>query len=236
METGPQADATDRNPTDAIMIELLLRFARLMEAQLIDLQQSVRVFVANMNAAIEKLDEKVTEEGTQAQRIYESIFSETAGEAQILNERAASRVDDIIAELLSQAGADSGISEDLKNSFTLDASKAATVAAQEARDDVWAKISKKLESITRLEERLRPHVFTLVQCLIFEDIQSQRLDHLLRSYKMLNDRVTRHIHMHSLPQGEASSFTKEFLKKVRDMYTMDEERHVFDSIFPNVGK
>jgi hypothetical protein len=230
METkrSDEAEVQSRQ-TDLFMIELLHSYAVLMEYQLMDLQLAVRKFVETMNDALMKLDGMVTEEGKHAQNLFESVFAQAQNEASVLNSRAANRVDDIITELLSQ---DSSVevNEDLLNSLGSDTMEE---GSQDAKDAVWSKMSKKLESVARLEERLRPHVYNLIQCLNFEDIQTQRLDHLLSGYKILNKALMAYLKEGEgvLPSGHVKTFANEFLKKVRGMYTMEEERVVFDEVF-----
>ncbi len=225
---------TGRSTADAVLIELLIKHNVLMEEQLRDLQGQVRQFVEQMNAATMKLDASVTEEGLTANAMYESIYEESQKESQVLNERAAARVDDLIAQALSSAGADANISQDLLNSINTNSDEKEQIAKEqiEAHDQVWSKISKKLESVTRLEERLRPHVFKIIECLNFEDIQSQRLQHVLQSSQQLNEGIKRYLQAgHTLSESELKLFANNFLIQVRKSYTTEEERHIFDNIF-----
>jgi hypothetical protein len=105
-------------------------------------------------------------------------------------------------------------------------------AEKEAHDEVWSKISKKLESVTRLEERLRPHVFKIIECLNFEDIQSQKLEHLVFGYKLLNNHTSRYLaEGQHIDETSIRAFANDFLIQVRKAYSTEEERRIFDQVF-----
>jgi hypothetical protein len=233
-DSAKPATHPGRSAADEILIDLLLKHACLMELQIQDLKGQVRQFVDQMNVAIMKLDSSVTEEGLQANQLYESVYEESQQESKLMNERAAARVDDLLAEALKEAGMDSPVSADLLASLN---SKSETddhngIQDKEAHDEVWSKISKKLESVTRLEERLRPHVFKIIECLNFEDIQSQKLEHLVFGYKLLNTHTSRYLaSSQGMDDAALRAFANDFLMQVRKSYSTEEERHIFDQVF-----
>lgn len=235
----PQTPVVQR-AADAQMVELLSRYGILMEHLLRDLQEEVRNFVAQMNNATVRLDNQVTEEGERARNLFESIFEESQKESQVLNDRAAARVEDIMSELIA-TGEAGDINEGLKNTIL---SKFQSEPEEEgalpegARDSVWSKVSKNLESVARLEERLRPQVYSIIECLGFEDIQAQRLDHLLTGFKELNNAVAQYLQEgeSALEGGAFPSFANAFLNRVRARYTMESERVLFDRIFKPINR
>jgi hypothetical protein len=208
-----------------LLVEVLFHFSILMEYQLIDLQANVRSFVEAMSDAIQKMDHLVVEEGREAQEIFENLFVKTnqegglgGDEAVTLNQRANARADSIFAEALGQKLADS--------------------QKEGSTGHLWSDISKKFESVSRLEERLRPQVYTMIQSLNFEDIQTQRIEHALMAQKALNEGI-----VHFLKKGlqncsmeEILVFSQKLVKETRQSYTMADERHVFDQIFYEVKK
>lgn len=232
-------DIANHRTADAQMVELLSRYALLMEQLLLDLQMEVRSFVARMNDATVRLDGQVTEEGERARSLFESIFEETQKESHVLNSRAAARVDDIMSELLESGGVD-GVSEELKSTLVNKICEASEdeMVEQHAQDSVWSKVSKSLESVARLEERLRPQVYSIIECLGFEDIQTQRLDHLLSGFKELNGAVSNYLKEGEsvLEGGTFPTFANNFLNRIRGRYTMESERNLFDSVFKPIAR
>lgn len=94
-------------------------------------------------------------------------------------------------------------------------------------------VRAQLVRMKELDERLRPSLYTIIECLNFEDIQSQRIEHLVNSFKLLNQGI-----MEKLETGLANqqredilAFARRMANLTRAMYTMPEERDIFDQVF-----
>ena len=222
--------------SEQMLMQLLFHFSILMEYQLIDLQSNVRSFVEAMSNAIQKMDGLVVEEGQSAQEIYESLFSKVGTEATALNQRANFRADDIFAEAIAQQNPK--IAEILKNNEKNESAKDELVAATNAFDKIWSEISKRFESVCRLEERLRPQVYTMIQSLNFEDIQTQRIEHALTAQKKLNEGMMRFLKkgIQNCDIQEILDFANTLVKETNASYTMIDERKVFDQVFFDKNK
>lgn len=207
---------------EQMITQLLFHFSVLMEYQLIDLQSNVRAFVEAMSEAIQKMDTLVVEEGQSAQEIYESLFSKAGSEATALNQRANFRADDIFAEASGQQ----------KNNAS-ENSHATSGAPSNAFDKIWSEISKRIESVSRLEERLRPQVYTMIQSLNFEDIQTQRIEHALAAQRKLNEGMIKFLKkgIQNCDLKEVLEFSTNLVKETKASYTMSDERRVFEQVF-----
>jgi hypothetical protein len=218
--------------SEQMLMQLLFHFSILMEYQLIDLQSNVRSFVEAMSDAIQKMDSLVVEEGRSAQEIYESLFNKSTGtEATALNQRANFRADDIFAEASGQLNPK--LVEIIQNTVKTEDGKQEGESGSNAFDKIWSEISKRFESVCRLEERLRPQVYTMIQSLNFEDIQTQRIEHALTAQKKLNEGM-----MKFLKQGiqncnlqDVLDFSNNLVKETKASYTMSDERRVFEQVF-----
>lgn len=208
--------------SEQMLMQLLFHFSILMEYQLIDLQSNVRAFVEAMTEAIQKMDNLVVEEGQQATEIYENLFSKAESEAQALNQRANFRADDIFAEAAGQE----------KNTNPAQNVKTDATDAN-ALDKIWSEISKRIESVSRLEERLRPQVYTMIQSLNFEDIQTQRIEHALNAQKKLNEGIIKFLKkgIQNCDLKEVLDFANNLVKETKASYTMVDERKVFEQVF-----
>ncbi|MGY3802641.1 hypothetical protein ACWNT8_01025 [Pigmentibacter ruber] len=209
---------------EQMLMQLLFHFSILMEYQLIDLQSNVRSFVEAMSEAIQKMDNLVVEEGQQANEIYENLFSKAESEAQALNQRANFRADDIFAEASGQDKAASQAQTQSTKTSTTDSN---------AFDKIWSEISKRIESVSRLEERLRPQVYTMIQSLNFEDIQTQRIEHALNAQKKLNEGMIKFLKkgIQNCDLKEVLDFANNLVKETKASYTMVDERKVFEQVF-----
>ncbi|WP_158999239.1 hypothetical protein [Pigmentibacter ruber] len=209
---------------EQMLMQLLFHFSILMEYQLIDLQSNVRSFVEAMSEAIQKMDNLVVEEGQQANEIYENLFSKAESEAQALNQRANFRADDIFAEASGQDKA--------ANQAQTQSTKTSTTDSN-AFDKIWSEISKRIESVSRLEERLRPQVYTMIQSLNFEDIQTQRIEHALNAQKKLNEGMIKFLKkgIQNCDLKEVLDFANNLVKETKASYTMVDERKVFEQVF-----
>jgi hypothetical protein len=219
-------------PEDAL-VQLMFRFSLLMEYQLMDLQGAVREFVERMSDALQLMDKQVTEEGKNAQALFETLFNAQAAEAAVLNSRAAARADDIFSEAQSEEGI-LPAAEEPAPAFVPAGADEDTSHEFKAHDQVWSKVAKSFESVCRLDERLKPQVFTLIQCMNFEDIQTQRLDHALSSYKLLNAGVMKFLKsgIAATTPEEVREFALNMLSETFKMYTMADERQIFEQVFP----
>ena len=217
--------------SEQMLIEVLFNFSILMEYQLIDLQSNVREFVEAMSDAIQKMDTLVVEEGRSAQEIYESLFSKVGTEATALNQRANFRADDIFAEASAQINPQ--ISELIQSAKKEDTAKSGSESGSNAFDQIWSEISKRFESVCRLEERLRPQVYTMIQSLNFEDIQTQRIEHALLAQKKLNEGMMKFLKkgMQNCDLKEVLDFATNLVKDTKASYTMSDERRVFEQVF-----
>ncbi|WGL60940.1 hypothetical protein QEJ31_04930 [Pigmentibacter sp. JX0631] len=209
---------------EQMLMQLLFHFSILMEYQLIDLQSNVRSFVEAMSEAIQKMDNLVVEEGQQANEIYENLFSKAESEAQALNQRANFRADDIFAEASGQ---------DKTGNQTQAQTPKTSATDTNAFDKIWSEISKRIESVSRLEERLRPQVYTMIQSLNFEDIQTQRIEHALNAQKKLNEGMIKFLKkgIQNCDLKEVLEFANNLVKETKASYTMVDERKVFEQVF-----
>lgn len=209
--------------SEQMLMQLLFHFSVLMEYQLIDLQSNVRAFVEAMSEAIQKMDRLVVEEGQQATEIYENLFSKAESEAQTLNQRANFRADDIFAEASGQD----------KAAVTAPPQKEGSTTDANAFDKIWSEISKRIESVSRLEERLRPQIYTMIQSLNFEDIQTQRIEHALNAQKKLNEGMIKFLQkgIQNCDLKEVLDFANNLVKETKASYTMVDERKVFEQVF-----
>ena len=218
--------------SEQMLMQLLFHFSILMEYQLIDLQSNVRAFVEAMSDAIQKMDGLVVEEGRSAQEIYESLFNKSTGtEATALNQRANFRADDIFAEASGQLNPK--LAEIIQNSTKKEDGKQDGDSGTNAFDKIWSEISKRFESVCRLEERLRPQVYTMIQSLNFEDIQTQRIEHALTAQKKLNEGMMRFLKkgIQNCDIKEVLEFSNNLVKETKASYTMSDERRVFEQVF-----
>ncbi len=218
--------------SEQMLMQLLFHFSILMEYQLIDLQSNVRSFVEAMSDAIQKMDRLVVEEGRSAQEIYESLFNKSTGtEATALNQRANFRADDIFAEASGQLNPK--LAEIIQNSAKEEDGKQESDASTNAFDKIWSEISKRFESVCRLEERLRPQVYTMIQSLNFEDIQTQRIEHALLAQRKLNEGMIKFLKngIQNCNLQEVLDFSNNLVKETKASYTMSDERRVFEQVF-----
>ncbi len=102
-----------------------------------------------------------------------------------------------------------------------------------AFDKIWSEISKRIESVSRLEERLRPQVYTMIQSLNFEDIQTQRIEHALNAQKKLNEGIIKFLKkgIQNCDIKEVLEFANNLVKETKASYTMVDERKVFEQVF-----
>ena len=192
-------------PQDGV-IELLFHYTVLLEYQLIHLQSDVREFVERMMNAIGDLDSQVTDECKQAVNLYEDIYNE------INKISLTSSLDQTTLIEGAVAVGSSGIDKSQK---------------------FLASLSKRTEFLARIDERVKNHVNTLIECLSFEDIQNQRLEHVLKAFKLLNEGVSELIaqDLNLYTIDEVNSFAEDLKSRTRAMYTMKDERDVFDQVF-----
>ena len=250
------------NPEE-ILIQLYFYFSVLMEYQLNDLQDNVRKFVFAMSNAIQEMDKLVDVEGKSAIELYESLFSQGRHEeGSMINQRADKRVEDIFASALeslhpgetpsktfnsdpntqsvskiqSESNLNSEISDEPIKEMLLE--DTTPIYINEASDKIWSEIAKKFEGFCRMDERLRPQIFTMIQSLNFEDIQTQRIEHALGAQKKLNDGIVGFLKkgLHNCTYNEVKEFSIDLISKTRSSYTMTEERAVFDQVFIQAEK
>lgn len=90
-----------------------------------------------------------------------------------------------------------------------------------------------LQDAARLDERLSEHVYTLVECLSFEDIQAQRIEHLTRAFRKLNEGIMERLErgLENYTSHDIERFADESARETRSTYTMPEERNIFDQVF-----
>lgn len=239
------------NSPEKMLIELCFYFSVLIEYQLNDLQSNVREFVLDMSNAIQEMDKLVEVEGRSAQEVYESLFNQTKDEASNFNNRADKRAQEIFLETLNNLHPgqtplevfNSDPSSPKKESTSSSSSQEMVeedMSAQknQATDKIWSDIAKKFESFCRLEERLRPQVYTMIQALNFEDIQTQRIDHALNAQKKLNEGIVKFLKkgLNNCSVNEIKEFSENLIKETKDSYTMMDERKVFDQVFINNAK
>lgn len=86
---------------------------------------------------------------------------------------------------------------------------------------------------THASEGIQSDLYTLVECLSFEDIQSQRLDHLARASNALNMGIIERLRqgLDTVSVEDVRAFGVATARATRAMYTMPEERDVFDQVF-----
>ncbi len=228
-------DLESKTPEE-ILIQLCFYFSVLNEYQLIDLQANVRNFVVDMSNAIQEMDNLVVAEGQSAQSLFESLFNKNNREVSAINSRSAKRTEDIFAEALKKLHP----CQTPLETFNSDSNKthqeeveSEVEESHEGESKIWSEIAKKFESFCRLEERLRPQVYTMIQSLNFEDIQTQRLEHALTAHKKLNQGIVNFIKkgLHNCSTEEVKTFSINLIKNTRASYTMQDERDVFDQVF-----
>ncbi|MES2615974.1 MAG: hypothetical protein V4591_11240 [Bdellovibrionota bacterium] len=194
----------DNNSTpEKILVQLNFYFSVLNEYQLNDLQNNVREFVASMSNAIQEMDAMVAAEGASAQNVFESLFQQQN-------------------PTTSEESKDTQVEEPIE-----------LAELNCSTNKIWADVAKKLESFCRLEERLQPQIFTLIQSLNFEDIQSQRIEHALTAQKRLNEGMMKFLTkgFQNCTVAEVVEFANDLIEKTKKSYTMNDERKVFDQVF-----
>ena len=247
MDKDPLFTLDTSSTPDKLLVQLCFYFSVLMEYQLNDLQSEVREFVFAMSTAIQEMDNLVVEEGKSAQNLFESLFNQNKGEgaeASKINTRANKRAEEIFAEALSNLHPGQAPLETFNSDPNVKKENEATASvttsmstespvASEATDKIWSDIAKKFESFCRLEERLRPQIYTMIQSLNFEDIQTQRIEHALNAQKRLNEGVTNFLKkgLNNCSIGEVMEFAKKLIEQTKASYTMTDERNVFDQVF-----
>ena len=215
------------NSPKELLVSMLFHFNILTEYQLMDLQSMARTSVKRILTSVEELDKMIAEDGDVTRDLYESLFAlseEDGGRTAELNESSDQRVERIMQEALGELNGDLG--ERIKNSPDFDIFK-------EAQDLIWSKISKQLEALCQVEGKLKEKIFTIVECLNFEDIQSQRLDHIIKSLKSLNSNLTSMIY-HGIENETIETvkkFEREFITSTKQDYTTPEERKIFDQVY-----
>lgn len=99
--------------------------------------------------------------------------------------------------------------------------------------DEVAKLLASVAPSAHVADRIQNDLYTLIECLSFEDIQSQRLEHLARASNMVNmgiiDRLRNGLEKSSV--DDVREFGVATARATRAMYTMPEERDVFDQVF-----
>jgi hypothetical protein len=90
-----------------------------------------------------------------------------------------------------------------------------------------------LEKKVPKKNDIQSDVYTLIECLSFEDIQSQRLDHMAKSNSALNHAIMEKLRIgfENVSVEDMRIFAYEFIQSTRASYTMPEERAVFDQVF-----
>ena len=156
------------------------------------------------------------------------MFSKAGSEATALNQRANFRADDIFAEASGQGKNDTN-----KTNAANSTNAAGSANASNAFDQIWSEISKRIESVSRLEERLRPQVYTMIQSLNFEDIQTQRIEHALTAQRKLNEGMIKFLKkgIQNCDLKEVLEFSVNLVKETKASYTMSDERRVFEQVF-----
>lgn len=229
---------------EKLLIQLCFHFSVLIEYQLNALQANVREFVFAMSDAIQEMDNLVVAEGKSAQELFENLFNqskESSAEASKLNTRANKRAEEIFMEAVAKlhpgqtptATFNSAPSSDTATILNEKDSSNSEAASIEATDKIWSDIAKKFESFCRMEERLRPQVYTMIQSLNFEDIQTQRLEHALTAQKKLNEGIVNFLRkgLQNCALEEVKEFANKLVAETRASYSMAEERAVFDQVF-----
>lgn len=91
----------------------------------------------------------------------------------------------------------------------------------------------RVEAVADLGTRVQNDVYTLVECLSFEDIQSQRLDHLVKASSRLNEVIMERLRVgvETASAAEIRAFAEGFVRGTRASYTMPAEREIFDQVF-----
>jgi hypothetical protein len=104
----------------------------------------------------------------------------------------------------------------------------ATFTAEEV-----AKLLSAVGPSARIADSIQSDLYTLIECLSFEDIQSQRLDHLARASNALNMGIIERLRngLDSISVEDVRAFGVATARATRAMYTMPEERDVFDQVF-----
>jgi hypothetical protein len=237
------------------IVELFFYFSVLIEYQLNDLQADVRKFVEAMSNAIQEMDSLVEKEAKLAQSLFETLFNQNKYEqGSDINNDADNRVERIFGEALANLrpgesalqilNSDPKVSDvnpelgfsNVDESKIVEKKKSTEMT--EGSEKIWSDVAKRFESFCRLEERLRPQVYTMVQSLNFEDIQTQRIEHALAAQKRLNEGVVSFLKkgIHNCTVNEVKEFANELFQKTQNSYTMSEERDIFDQVFINTGK
>ena len=96
-----------------------------------------------------------------------------------------------------------------------------------------AELLSLLAGLGNLGEKISGPVYTLIECLSFEDIQSQRIEHLTSCFTTLNEGIMQRLEagLSNYSVEDISVFSEQMRKKTRAMYTMPEERDIFDQVF-----
>jgi len=91
------------------------------------------------------------------------------------------------------------------------------------------------EDLMTLGKEARNHIFDLIQNLNIEDIQSQKTEHLLKSFKTLNEGIVAFLEkgLEHVPLADIRHFSDDIQKNIRQSYTMREERDIFDEVYQN---
>jgi hypothetical protein len=245
---------SETNP-EKLLVQLLFHFSVLIEYQLNDLQSEVRSFVEAMSTAIQEMDNLVVAEGKSAQDLFENLFNQNQSqdsEASKINTRANKRADEIFSETLSNLhggktpasvfNSDPNVQkteevsqpdrENIQQKPTQENSNE-EISTTVSSDKIWSDIAKRFESFCRMEERLRPQVYTMIQSLNFEDIQTQRIEHALTAQKKLNEGIISLLKkgLQNCDIQEIRQFATNLVTQTKASYTMMDERAVFDQVF-----
>lgn len=104
--------------------------------------------------------------------------------------------------------------------------------------DALDQAGKILSHMSDMESQIRSHVFSIISNLSFEDIQSQRIEHLLNSIKLVNTGISEHLHagLSSVSACDMLKLMVELAQQTRRSYTMREEREIFDQVFIDLLK
>lgn len=91
-----------------------------------------------------------------------------------------------------------------------------------------------LAGVEGLNDKISPPIYTLIECLSFEDIQAQRIDHLTHCFKLLNEGIMQRLEvgLSEYTVEDIAAFSEKLRKTTRALYTMPEERNIFDQVFP----
>lgn len=94
-------------------------------------------------------------------------------------------------------------------------------------------LAAEIESVAASTDEAQPDIYTIVECLSFEDIQSQRLDHLVKSSNRLNTGIMERLHagLENESVESTRAFASQLARSTRSLYTMPVERDVFDQVF-----